>query len=124
MLALQFWARRHHIYAMQGLWRPWPWGEVEVEVELLEWRPPPLQALNVKLFEVPMAQQRYAFVLDVIRQHGAQTVVDLGCGCGKLLKYLLQQVMPETQSDTHCYTQKSPHVRNAPLSLGQKLIQK
>ena len=86
---------------MQGLWRPWPWGEVEIEVELLEWRPPPLQALDVKLFEVPMAQQRYAFVLDVIRQHGAQTVVDLGCGCGKLLEYLLQQVMPEMQSDTH-----------------------
>ena len=92
---------------MQGLWRPWPWGEVEVEVELLEWRPPPLQALDVKLFEVPMAQQRYAFVLDVIRQHGAQTVVDLGCGYGKLLEYLLQQVMPETQSDTHSHSKVS-----------------
>ena len=78
---------------MQGLWRPEPWGEVDVEVELLDWRAPPAVALNVKLFDIPMGQQRYAFVLDVIRQHSAQSVVDLGCGDGKLLEYLLQQVI-------------------------------
>lgn len=35
---------------MQGLWRPWPWDEIKVEAELLERRPPPLQALDMKLF--------------------------------------------------------------------------
>ena len=79
---------------MQGLWRPEAWGEVDVEVELLDWKAPTGQALDVKLFDVPMAQQRYAFVLGVIRQHRAQSVVDLGCGEGKLLRFLLQQVTP------------------------------
>lgn len=65
---------------------------VDVEAELLDWRVPPAQALNVKLFDVPLSQQRYAFVLDVIRQHSAQSVVDLGCGDGKFLEYLLRQV--------------------------------
>ena len=78
---------------MQGLWRPQAWGEVDVDVELLDWRTPTEPAAAVRLFDIPMAQQRYAFVLGVIRQHSAQSVVDLGCGEGKLLEYLLQQVM-------------------------------
>lgn len=78
---------------MQGLWRPESWGEVDVEIKLLDWRAPPVVALNVKLFDIPMGQQRYAFVLDVIRQHSAQSVVDLGCGDGKLMEYLLQKVI-------------------------------
>ena len=78
---------------MQGLWRPEAWGEVDVEVELLDWKAPTVQALDVKLFDVPMAQQRYAYVLGLIKQHSAQSVVDLGCGDGRLLEYLLQQVM-------------------------------
>ncbi len=78
---------------LQGLWRPEAWGEVDVEVELLDWKAPTVQALDVKLFDVPMAQQRYAYVLGLIKQHSAQSVVDLGCGDGRLLEYLLQQVM-------------------------------
>ena len=79
---------------MQGLWRPEAWGEVDVEVELLDWKAPTGQAPDVRLFDVPMAQQRYVFVLGLIRQHRAQSVVDLGCGDGKLLRFLLQQVPP------------------------------
>ena len=79
---------------MQGLWRPGAWGEVSIEAELLDWKQPPAQGLAMRLFKVPMAQQRYAFVLDTIRKHRAQSLVDLGCGDGKLLEYLLQQVMP------------------------------
>ncbi|CAL5219745.1 g1644 [Coccomyxa viridis] len=75
----------------KGLWRPEAWGEVDVEVELLDWKAPTVQALDVKLFDVPMAQQRYAYVLGLIKQHSAQSVVDLGCGDGRLLEYLLQQ---------------------------------
>ena len=78
---------------MQGLWRPEAWGDVEVEVELLKWKAPSVQAPDVKLFDVPMAQQRYAFVLGMIRQHSMQSVVDLGCGEGKLLEYLLHHLM-------------------------------
>ena len=79
---------------MQGLWRPGAWGEVNIEAELLDWKQPPAQGLARKLFKVPMAQQRYAFVLGIIKKHRAQSVVDLGCGDGKLLEYLSQQVMP------------------------------
>ncbi|CAK0763143.1 hypothetical protein CVIRNUC_003028 [Coccomyxa viridis] len=75
----------------QGLWRPEAWGKVSVEAELLDWKQPPAQGLARKLFKVPMAQQRYAFVLNIIKMHRAQSVVDLGCGDGKLLEYLLQQ---------------------------------
>ena len=78
---------------MQGLWRPGAWGKVTVEAELLDWKQPPAQGLAMELFKVPMAQQRYAFVLDIIKKHRAQSVVDLGCGDGKLLEYLLQQVI-------------------------------
>ncbi len=83
----------HEDTGVQGLWRPEAWGEVDVEVELLEWKAPTVQALDVKLFDVPMAQQRYAYVLGKIKHHSAQSVVDLGCGDGRLLEYLLQQVM-------------------------------
>ena len=88
---------------MQGLWRPEAWGEVDVEVELLDWKAPLKQPPVVSLFDVPMSQQRYAFVLGVIKQHGAQSVVDLGCGEGKLLECLLQQVT-RWGADVHCYT--------------------
>ena len=82
-----------HKSEMQGLWRPGAWGEVDVEAELIDWKQPPAQGLARKLFNIPMAQQRYAFVLNIIKKHRAQSMVDLGCGDGKLLEYLLQQVI-------------------------------
>lgn len=95
---------------MQGLWRPEAWGEVDVELELLDWKAPTGQARDVKLFDVPMAQQRYAFVLDVIKQHSAQSVVDLGCGDGKLLNFLLQQVSPRKQNRSPLLVNASQHI--------------
>ncbi|TNY36456.1 3' terminal RNA ribose 2'-O-methyltransferase Hen1 [Thermomonospora catenispora] len=38
---------------------------------------------------VPLAERRIAAVLEVLRQEGATSVIDLGCGSGKLLKRML-----------------------------------
>lgn len=85
--------------AAQGLWAPASWAEVSLEVELLGWKQPPAQAPNQKLFETPVAKQRYAFALDLIQQQGARSVLDIGCGEGRLLEYLLTQVtqLPSTE---------------------------
>ncbi len=40
-----------------------------------------------------MAQQRYAFALGLIKEQGARTVLDIGCGEGRLLEHLLTQVL-------------------------------
>ena len=63
-----------------------------LEVELLGWKQPPAQMPNQKLFEVPVAQQRYAFVLDLIKEQGSCGMLDIGCGEGRLLEYLLSKV--------------------------------
>ncbi|WP_460341139.1 3' terminal RNA ribose 2'-O-methyltransferase Hen1 [Actinoallomurus acanthiterrae] len=39
---------------------------------------------------VPLAERRIQTVLDVLRAEGAHTVIDLGCGSGRLLSRLLQ----------------------------------
>ncbi len=45
-------------------------------------------ACAVALFSPPAAAQRYALVTQLLRSAGAKTVVDLGCGDGKLLQHL------------------------------------
>ena len=41
--------------------------------------------------KISLNEQRMTGVLDVLRQHGATTVIDLGCGEGRLLRDLLKQ---------------------------------
>lgn len=76
------------------MWGPDPWADVSLEVELVGWKQPPAQGPSQKLFEVPLAQQRYSFAMDVILKHKAQSVLDLGCGEGRLLEHMLRQVGP------------------------------
>lgn len=83
----------------QGLWGPGAWAEVVLEVELLGWKQPPTQMPSQKLFEVPVAQQRYAFALDLIKQQGSRSILDIGCGEGRLLEYLLTKVYNHS---SHC----------------------
>ncbi|CAL8467773.1 g7311 [Coccomyxa elongata] len=80
--------------AHKGMWGPGTWAEVVLEVELLGWKQPPAQMPSQKLFEVPVAQQRYAFALDLIKQQGSHSILDIGCGEGRLLKYLLTKKAP------------------------------
>ena len=77
----------------QGLWGAGPWAEVVLEVDLLGWKQPPPQTPTEKLFETPLAQQRYAFALSLIEQHSVRSVLDIGCGEGRLLEHLLNQVL-------------------------------
>ncbi|BDA42567.1 probable small RNA 2'-O-methyltransferase at C-terminar half [Coccomyxa sp. Obi] len=80
--------------AHKGLWGPGTWAEVVLEVELLGWKQPPAQMPSQKLFEVPVAQQRYAFALDLIKQQGSRSILDIGSGEGRLLEYLLTKKAP------------------------------
>jgi 3' terminal RNA ribose 2'-O-methyltransferase Hen1 len=41
--------------------------------------------------KISLNEQRMTRVVDVLKQHGATTVVDLGCGEGRLLRDLLKQ---------------------------------
>jgi syndecan 1 len=41
------------------------------------------------VFKPPLSQQRYQHVADVLRVAGARNILDLGCGDGKLLEFLL-----------------------------------
>ena len=78
--------------AAQGLWGPAPWAQAELTVRLLHWRFPAFGGGADRLFQPPIAAQRHAFVAAALRRAGARTFVDLGCGDGKLLEYLVLQV--------------------------------
>ena len=43
------------------------------------------------VFKPPLGQQRYQHVASLLRGAGASNVLDLGCGDGKLLDFLLSQ---------------------------------
>ena len=77
---------------MQGLWSPAPWARCELTVRLLKWRYPTLSGGTERLFQPPIAPQRHAFVAAALRRGCARSFVDLGCGDGKLLEYLVTQV--------------------------------
>lgn len=77
---------------MQGLWSPAPWARCELTVRLLKWRYPTLSGGTERLFQPPIAVQRHAFVAAALRRARATSFVDLGCGDGKLLEYLVTQV--------------------------------
>lgn len=77
---------------MQDLWSPAPWARAELTVRLLKWRYPTLSGGNERLFQPPIAAQRHAFVAAALRRARARSFVDLGCGDGKLIEYLVTQV--------------------------------
>ena len=68
-------------------------GRVEMEIELCGWKPPAGGAESQKrMFDPPLSQQRYELVFNLLRAADASTVVDLGCGDGKLLEYIYRRV--------------------------------
>ena len=52
---------------------------------------PPEDATRAAAPPVPLAERRIQAVLDVLRAEQASTVIDLGCGSGRLLSRLLQE---------------------------------
>jgi 2-polyprenyl-3-methyl-5-hydroxy-6-metoxy-1,4-benzoquinol methylase len=74
------------------MWGPEPWTDVNIEVELVGWKQPPTLSHPQRLFKTPLAQQRYAMAMDTILEMQARSVLDLGCGEGRLLEYILLQV--------------------------------
>ena len=44
---------------------------------------------HVGVFKPPLSQQRYQYVAQALRDAAATDVLDLGCGDGKLLEFLL-----------------------------------
>lgn len=87
-------------------------------MELLGWKQPPAQMPSQKLFDVPVAQQRYAFALDLIKQEGCRSILDIGCGEARLLEYLLTQV--HFRSSHCCLEDLSMFVHES----GMKLLSK
>lgn len=87
---------------MQGLWSPAAWARAELTVRLLKWRYPTLSGGTERLFQPPIARQRHAFVAAALRRGRARSFVDLGCGDGKLLEYLVTQVRKPPPPQTLC----------------------
>ena len=50
---------------------------------------PHVQRSCAGVFKPPLSQQRYQHVTDVLHGAGARDILDLGCGDGKLLEFLL-----------------------------------
>lgn len=62
----------------------------ELRLTYLGHRYPAPAAPAAALFDPPLALQRHALVAGVMEQSGAQRLVDLGCGEGKLLEHLIR----------------------------------
>ncbi|MDN3241777.1 3' terminal RNA ribose 2'-O-methyltransferase Hen1 [Glycomyces tritici] len=103
---------------------------LDEEAAPLEGGEPPTNSAGVERTP-PLHRRRIAAVLDAVRQSGATSVIDLGCGSGKLLAPLLkeQQLTRVTgvdvssralaQAERHLNVERMPERQAAKLELRQ-----